>query len=166
MAVVWVPAADLARRLPDGNLMSRMNRVISMVLGVVTAAALSSCSVHGNVGRADLTAQPSTAGRFDHFRKPPGQLVMSYTTTDGSVHALEGRAWIEGDSLVLEPGGTAFVQPWRPADLRRVAIADLASVEAVDENGGATMVVVLGVIGALVGFAYLIIASYWGAMTF
>jgi len=146
--------------------MTLMNRVISMLLGVVTVVALSSCAVHGNVGRADLTAKPSTAGRFDHFRKPPGQLVMSYTTTDGSVHALEGRAWIEGDSLVLEPGGTAFVQPWRPADLRRVAIADLASVEAVDENSGATLVVVLAVVGAMVGFAYLIIASTWGAIAF
>jgi hypothetical protein len=143
--------------------LSHRNRVISLLLGVATAAALSSCSVHGNVGRADLTAKPSTAGRFDHFRKPPGQLVMSYTTTDGSVHALEGRAWIEGDSLVLEPGGTAFVQPWRPADLRRVAIADLASVEAVDENGGATLVVVLAVVGAMAGFAYLLIAWTWSA---
>jgi hypothetical protein len=146
--------------------MRLMNRVTSMLLGVVTAAALSSCSVHGNVGRADLTAKPSTAGRFDHFRKPPGQMVMSYTTTDGSVHALEGRAWIEGDSLVLEPGGTAFVQPWRPADLRRVAIADLASVEAVDPNSGATMVLVLAVIGGVIGFAYYIIASTVGSIAF
>jgi len=146
--------------------MTLMNRIRSMLLSLATAAALSSCSIHGNVGRADLTAKPSTAGRFHHFRKPPGQLVMSYTTTDGSVHAFEGRAWIEGDSLVLEPGGTAFVQPWHPADLRRVAIADLASVEAVDENGGATLVAVLAVVGAMAGFVYLLIGSYWGAMSF
>jgi hypothetical protein len=146
--------------------MTLMNRVISMLLGMAAAAALSSCAIHGNVGRADLTAKPSTAGRFDHFRKPPGQQVMSYTATDGSVHAFEGRAWIEGDSLVLEPGGTAFVQPWRPADLRRVAIADLASVEAVDENGGATLVAVLAVVGAVVGFAYYLIASTVGSIAF
>jgi len=146
--------------------MRLMNRIISMLLSLATAAVLSSCSVHGNVGRADLTAKPSTAGRYDHFRKPPGQLVMSYTTTDGSVHAFEGRAWIEGDSVVFEEYGRAFVQTWELGDQRRVAITDLASVEAVDANSGATMVLVVGVIGALVGFAYLIIASTWGAIAF
>ena len=144
--------------------MTRFNRLISMLMGAVTAAALSSCAVHGNVGRADLTENPSTAGRFDHFREPPGQSVMSYTMTDGSVHAFEGRAWIEGDSVVFEEAGREFVQSWEPGDRRLVAIADLASVEAVDDSG--TLVVVVCVVGAVVGFAYLMIHWTWGALAF
>ena len=133
------------------------------VLGLI--CTLTSCAVHGNVGRADLT-NPSTAGRFHHFRNPPGQSVMSYTMVDGSVHAFEGRAWIEGDSVVFEEAGREFVQSWSPGEQQRVAIADLASVEAVDENSGATMVAAICVIGAVVGIVWLTFAATWGSIAF
>ena len=135
-----------------------------MSLSVVIAGALTSCAVHGNVGRADLMANPPTAERFHHFRNPPGQSVMSYTMTDGSVHAFEGRAWIEGDSVVFEERGREFVQTWSPGEQQRVAITDLASVEAVDENSGATMVAAISVIGAVVGIVYLTIQATWGSI--
>jgi hypothetical protein len=141
-----------------------MRRVKAMLWGVATTGALSSCAVHGSVGRADLTATPSTLGRFDHFRDPWGQSVMSYTTTDGSVHAVEGKAWIEGDSMLFERGRREFAESYLPHARRRVAIADLASVEAIDEDTGATMVVVLGVVGAVVGIVYLVIHLTWGSM--
>ena len=154
---IWHAACDYA------DFMRFMSRAIAMVMSVVMTGALTSCAVHGNVGRADLM-DPSTAERFHHFRKPPGQSVMSYSTTDGAVHAFEGRAWIEGDSVVFEERGREFVQTWDPGERRSVAIADLASVEAVDENSGATFVAAVGVIGAVVGIVYLTIQATWGSL--
>jgi hypothetical protein len=106
----------------------------SIAFGLVAAALLNSCAVHGTVGRADLLAEPTTTRRFDHFTRPPGQGVRSYTTTDNVTHEFEGNAWVEGDSMVFD----------RNKARHRVALADLASIDAEELDAGRTLFLTIG----------------------
>ncbi len=121
------------------------NRWKTIVLGLLAAGAVSSCAVHGTVGRADLTAKPSVERRYDEFTAPPGQKVRAYTTQDGAVHEFDGSAWIDRDSVVFA----------RNQLRHRVALADLVSVEAEETDWGRTVFLALGLAALSFGIWFL-----------
>jgi hypothetical protein len=116
-------------------------RLTAIGVGLLMAGAFAGCSVHGTVGREDLLATPTTT-RFDDFARRPGQMVKAYTTTGGVAHELSARAWIEGDSMVFE----------RRRVRHRVALAEIASVEATESDAWTTAE---NTVGVLVTFAVL-----------
>lgn len=109
-------------------------RVRTALCATAALATLNSCAVHGTVGREDLLARPTVSTRYDHFGKPPGQGVRSYRTTDGVVHEFEGKAWVDGDSVVFE----------RTNERHRVALANLTSVVAEETDAARTFFLALG----------------------
>lgn len=119
--------------------------VRATVSAAVLLATLSSCAVHGTVGREDLLAKPEVSRRYDHFGEPPGQDVLRYITTDGVAHEFEGKAWIEGDSVVFE----------RRDARRRVPLASIHSIIAEETDAGRTLFLTLGLATVAAGVWFL-----------
>jgi len=151
-----------------------MRRPVGVLLAVAVVFPLHSCSVRGTIGREDLLANPPRTRRFDDFTGPPGQLVMSYTTTDGLAHGFQGRAWIEGDSMVFARGSKVADKSvdealaglrvtggpvQKPGSRHRLAIASLSSVEAWDHDDVGTVILAVAVVGIGLGIAFAVVVS-------
>lgn len=121
--------------------MESETRVAAIVAGLMTMTLVAGCSVHGTVGRQDLTASSHT--RYQGFGRKPGQTVSAYTTTDGRVRSGIHQAWIEGDSIVFE----------RRHKRHRVALADIASVEAEEVDAGRSVAWIFGFLAMAAGLA-------------
>jgi len=129
-----------------------MKRLASFLIGLVVAYPLSSCAVGNTIHRDALVTNPEPQKPFHHFSKSPGQRVLGYTTRDNAHYAFDGRAWIEADSMVFDrPAKNQGMEATQPAVRRRVALSDLASVDAAEVSALHTAVFVVGMTALAAG---------------
>ena len=121
------------------------SQVIAMLLGVVATVALNSCAVGRTIARDGLVTDSAPKQGYHRFTTAPGQSIVGCTTVDGIHHVLEGRAWIEGDSMVFErPAKNQGMEKPQPAMRFRVALADLTSVDAIEISPVRSVLLVAG----------------------
>jgi len=118
---------------------------------ILAALSIQSCAAHRTLTSTELLAPPKEAKRFAHFATTKGQPVVSYVTRDGVVHVFDGRARLEGDTLVFREEETSDrMARHAPVRIQRVAVADLQSVrsEAMDvaSSVALTLAVTIGVV--------------------
>jgi len=141
-----------------------MRRLASLLLGLVVAYPLSSCAVGHTIHREGLVTDSAQNQRFHRFSKPPGQSIVGYTTVDGIHHVVEGRAWIEGDSIVFErPAKVSGMEKPRPTMWKMVALTDLASVDAVEISAVRTVLFVASIAAVTYGVYVIGELAAWSA---
>ena len=116
-----------------GNEVGFVKRLAIVVFGLAAMFLLPSC---GHRSREYLPQSTSDS----RLQVRPGDSVAGYTTADSVHHAFEGRAWVEGDSMVFErPADHRGMKTPQPAMRTRVALTDLASVDLIEPKAPSTV---------------------------
>ena len=109
-----------------GNEVGFVKRLAIVVFGLAALFLLPSC---GHRSREYLPQSVSDS----RLQSRPGDSVAGYTTADSAHHTFEGRAWVEGDSMVFErPADNRGMKTPQPAVRTSIALADLASVDLIE----------------------------------
>ena len=105
-----------------------VKRLSIVVFGLAVLFLLPSC---GHRSREYLPRSVSDS----RLQSRPGDSVAGYTTADSTRHTFEGRAWVEGDSMVFErPARNHGMEEPQPTMRTRVALTDLASVDVIETD--------------------------------
>jgi hypothetical protein len=135
-------------------------------IAVLASMTIQSCAAHRVLTSAEVVAPPRDAGKYARFATPKGQAVTAYVTRDGVTHPFDGRARLEGDTLVFRSEQRAHrMARLEAARVERVALADLQSVRSESMKVLASAALGMGVALTLI-YIIALIASENGAYAF